>query len=71
MRGNRNTFNCFEIVMEYCLYQWYQKELLQVVMPQEKAIMETFIDLKNGADIDFGKASQILFEWAQKSIAAV
>lgn len=52
-------------------YVKYQKELLRVVMPQEKAIMETFIDLKNGADIDFGKASQILFEWAQKSIAAV
>lgn len=52
-------------------YVKYQKDLLQVVMPQEKAIMETFIELKNGADIDFGKASQILFEWAQKSIAAV
>lgn len=52
-------------------YVKYQKDLLQVVMPQEKAIMETFIDLKNGADIDFGKASQILFEWAQKSIATV
>ena len=52
-------------------YVKYQKDLLQVVMPQEKAIMETFIELKNGADIDFGKASQILFEWAQKSIATV
>ncbi len=52
-------------------YVKYQKDLFQVVMPQEKAIMETFIDLKNGADIDFGKASQILFEWAQKSIAAI
>ena len=52
-------------------YVKYQEELLRVVIPQEKAIMETFIDLKNGADIDFGKASQTLFEWAQKSIAAV
>ena len=52
-------------------YVKYQKDLFQVVMPQEKAIMETFIELKNGADIDFGKASQILFEWAQKSIATV
>ena len=52
-------------------YVKYQEELLRVVMPQEKAIIETFIELKNGADVDFGKASQILFEWAQKSIAAV
>ena len=52
-------------------YVKYQKDLLQVVMPQEKAIMETYIALKNEADIDFGKASQILFEWAQKSIAAI
>ena len=52
-------------------YVKYQEELLRVVMPQEKAIMETFIDLKNGADVDFGKASQKLFEWAQKSIATV
>lgn len=52
-------------------YVKYQEELLRVVMPQEKAIMETFIELKNGADVDFGKASQILFEWAQNSIATV
>lgn len=47
-------------------YIRYQKELLKVVSGEEKAIVNTFLDLKNGVEIDFSKMSEELFVWAKK-----
>ena len=49
-------------------YIKHQKELLCVVSHDEKAIVETFLSLKNKEAVDFAKASQILFEWSKKRI---
>ncbi len=46
-----------------------QKELLSVVPFDEKAIVETFLCLKNGGTVDFDTMSQYLFVWSKKWIA--
>jgi hypothetical protein len=45
-----------------------QKELLGVVSAEEQQILETFMALKNGGAVDFGKMSEILFTWAKSWI---
>ena len=50
-------------------YISYQKELLQVVSYDERAIVEIFLSLKNGAPIDFNSMSETLFSWAKKRIS--
>ena len=45
-----------------------QKELLQVVSEEERAIVELFLNFKSGEAIGFDEASRILFTWAQKWI---
>ena len=45
-------------------YVKHQKELLQVVSYDERAIVEIFLSLKNGAPIDFNSMSDTLFSWA-------
>ena len=50
-------------------YISYQKELLQVVSYDERAIVEIFLSLKNGATIDFNSMSETLFSWAKKRIS--
>ena len=45
-----------------------QKDLLSLVSPDEKVIIESFISLKNGGEVDFDKMSVNLFEWAKKAI---
>ncbi|MBQ2989199.1 MAG: nucleotidyltransferase domain-containing protein [Clostridia bacterium] len=52
-----------------CKYISYQKELLQVVSYDERAIVEIFLSLKNGAPIDFNSMSETLFSWAKKRIS--
>lgn len=47
-------------------YIRYQKELLKVVSGEEKAIVNTFLDLKNGVEVDFPKMSEELFVWVKK-----
>ena len=47
-------------------YIRYQKELLKVVSGEEKAIVNTFLDLKNGVEVDFSKMSEELFVWVKK-----
>ena len=50
-------------------YVKHQKELLQVVSYDERAIVEIFLRLKNGAPIDFNSMSETLFSWAKKRIS--
>lgn len=45
-----------------------QKDLLQTVSPDEKAIVEAFLTLKNGGEVDFDKMSEALFVWSGRHI---
>ncbi len=44
-------------------------ELRETVSEDDKAIVDTFIHLKNGGDADFDKMSDKLFEWCSKLIS--
>jgi predicted nucleotidyltransferase len=46
-------------------YMRSKNDLLQIALPEEKRIINTFISLKNGGAIDFGKMSQELFVWSK------
>ena len=46
-----------------------QKELLQVVSFNERVIVETFLNLKNGGTVDFNLMSETLFTWSKKWIS--
>lgn len=48
-----------------------QKDLLQTVSPEEKIIVEAFLVLKNGGQIDFDKMSEDLFLWSKKWICKI
>ena len=50
-------------------YISHQKELLEVVSSDERAIVETFLSLKNGATVDFDLMSETLFAWSKKWIS--
>ena len=50
-------------------YISHQKDLLKVVSSDERAIVETFLNLKNGGTIDFNLMSETLFTWSKKWIA--
>ena len=52
-------------------YIRHQKELLQVVSSDERIIVETFMNLKQGGAVDFNFMSQILFAWSKKWIAEI
>jgi hypothetical protein len=45
-----------------------QSELLQVVSPAERGIVETFLHLKNGGAVAFAAMSDALFVWAKDLI---
>ena len=49
-------------------YISHQKDLLGVVSPPEQVIVETFMNLKNGAKVDFNLMSNTLFTWSKKWI---
>ncbi len=49
-------------------YMKHQKDLLPIVSPDEQAIIETFVNYKNGMTVDFEKASQVLFAWSKEWI---
>lgn len=49
-------------------YIRHQKELLEVVSPDERAIVENFLQLKNGGSVDFRAMSETLFAWCKKWI---
>ena len=50
-------------------YIIHQKDLLQVVSFDERAIVETFLHLKNGGTVEFNLMSETLFAWSKKWIA--
>ena len=50
-------------------YIIHQKDLLQVVSFDERVIVETFLNLKNGGTVEFNLMSETLFAWAKKWIA--
>ena len=52
-------------------YVRLQKELLEVVLPEEKVIVETFISLKNGGNTEFAEMSETLFEWSKAWIEKI
>ena len=43
-----------------------QKDLLSIISSDERAIIETFLSLRNDGMIDFYKMSEALFIWAKK-----
>ena len=49
-------------------YMKHQKDLLPIVSPDEQAIIETFVNYKNGMTANFEKASQVLFLWSKEWI---
>ena len=49
-------------------YVKHQKELLSLAAPDEQAIVNTFMNLKNGGAVDFSRASDSLIAFAQKWI---
>ena len=50
-------------------YIKHQKEMLSVAFPDEQAIVNTFLHLKNGGTVEFGTMSEVLLVWAKKWIA--
>lgn len=50
-------------------YIKHQRDLLSVVSPDERTIIETFIKYKSGRSVDFEKASHTLFLWSKEWIA--
>lgn len=49
-------------------YMKRQEDLLTVVSPDERAIVETLLHLKRGGRADFSAMSETLFVWSQKWI---
>ena len=49
-------------------YIKYQKDLLPVVFPDERVIVDTFLNMKKGEAVDFFPMSETLFVWAKKWI---
>ena len=49
-------------------YISHLKDLLSVVAPDERVIVDTFICLKNGGAVDFESMSETLFAWSRKWI---
>ena len=49
-------------------YIRHQKELLQLVSPVERGILDAFLDMKNGGAIDFWETSEALLAWSRKWI---
>ena len=49
-------------------YIKHQKDLLGVVSADERSIVENFLKLKNGENVEFEVMSNTLFSWAKKQI---
>ena len=50
-------------------YVMHQSELRDIVYPDERVIVDTFLNLKNGGMVDFNSMSEALFVWAKKWIS--
>ena len=51
-------------------YVKHQSELRDVVSTDERVIVDTFLNLKNGGTVDFNHMSETLFAWSKKLISA-
>ena len=51
-------------------YIQHKSELRDVVSVDERLIVDTFLNLKNGGEVDFDSMSETLFAWSKKWIAA-
>ena len=49
-------------------YICHQKDLRETVSPEERAIVDGFLNLKNGAMVDFQQMSETLFAWTKNWI---
>ena len=49
-------------------YISHQKDMLKIVSPDERVIVETFLNLKNCGAVEFNTMSEMLFIWAKKWI---
>ena len=49
-------------------YVKHQSELRDVVSTDERVIVDTFLNLKNGGTVDFNSMSEVLFAWSKKHI---
>ena len=52
-----------------CKYIKHQSELRDVVSTDERLIVDIFLNLKNGGEIDFNLMSETLFTWSKKWIS--
>ncbi len=50
-------------------YIKHQKELLSVALPDEQAIIDTFLSFKKGGAVDFSTMSETLLVWSKKWIS--
>ena len=50
-------------------YVKHQSELRDVVSTDERVIVDTFLNLKNGGIVDFNSMSEALFAWSKKWIS--
>lgn len=56
---------CFKQIGKYVVHQ---RDLLDIVSLKERVIVNTFLDLKKGGEIDFQEMSEILYDWSKKWI---
>ena len=49
-------------------YISHQKDMLKIVSPDERVIVEMFLNLKNGGAVEFNTMSEMLFIWAKEWI---
>lgn len=63
------TFVVQAVVFEQTgTYIKHQRELRSAALPDEQAVVDTFLSIKNGGAIDFLPMSETLFAWAKKWI---
>ena len=56
---------CFKQIGKYVVHQ---RDLLDIVSPKERVIVNTVLELKKGGEIDFQEMSEILYDWSKKWI---
>ena len=47
------------------------RELIPIVSPTERMMIDTYLNYKEGRTVDFDQASRLLFTWAQRKLCAV
>ena len=70
----KGLYKAASFVMQAIVYKQtgnyfkHQNQLLQVALPDEQTIIETFLKYKNGEAVDSCEASRILFEWSKSKM---